>query len=128
MLTGWLDTVAEADGYYLGGVVTPNETTLRNVLGIQEGLLDRHSAASGEMAAAMAAGCRERFKTDYALAVGRFPEFDPSAAEPKPVCVALADSHGVKIDRFPFPSDPALLKIFCGKRALNMVRLVMVNR
>ena len=75
----------------------------------------------------MAASCRKRFGADFALAVGRFPEFDPSASKPKPMFIALAAPDGLKVKSFPFAGHPATLKIFCAKRALNMVRLAMAR-
>ena len=75
----------------------------------------------------MAIGCRKRFGADYAVAAGKFPEFDPSAAEPKPVYFALAGPKGVEVEKFPFAGHPALLKTLSAKRALNMVRLRLLR-
>ncbi|MFQ6049182.1 MAG: CinA family protein, partial [Phycisphaerae bacterium] len=81
----------------------------------------------GELARAMALGCRRRFASDYALAVGGLPEFDPEAADPKPVFVALAAPNGVQLESFPFAGHPATLRVFCAKWALNMVRLALLE-
>jgi len=122
-----LDSVVEAEGYYLGGVVSASETALKRTLDVPSDLLARHAAQSGEVAAAMAAGCRERFGADYALAVARFPAFDPAVADPQPAYFALADAEGVTVKQFPYAGHPATLRILCAKRALNMVRLAMLN-
>ncbi|MEE8450486.1 MAG: CinA family protein [Thermoguttaceae bacterium] len=127
MVAGWLDGVPEANGYYLGGLVTPVDATLQNVLGIEADLLAKHASAGREMVVAMAAGCRRRFHSDYGLAVGRFPEFNASSREPKRVFIALADVDGVQVESFPFTGDPALLKIYSAKRALDLARLVMLG-
>ena len=127
LVTQWLDGVAEAEGYYLGGLVVPSEATLKNVLGLESELLERHSATSGEVARAMAVGCRRRFQSDYALAVGRFPESDAEAPEPKPLYFALATPQRVEVKAAPYAGHPATLTIFCAKRALNMVRLEMLE-
>lgn len=127
MVADWLGGVAEAAGYYLGGLVTPSDASLKNVLDVKPELLAGHPQPSGEVAAAMATGCRERFGTDYALAVGRFPKFDPSAPQPKPVFFALAAPDGVTVKKFPYAGHPATLKIFCAKRALNLVRLELME-
>jgi len=128
LVSDWLGDLAEAVGYYLGGMVVPGETSLTRALDVPAELIARHSAAGGEVARAMAGRCRERFGADYGLAVGRFPEFDASAAEPKPVFMALATAEGVRVKAFPFAGHPATLKIFCAKRALNLLRLEMLNQ
>ena len=127
LVAQWLDGVAEAEGYYLGGLVAASETALRNVLDVNGDLLAGHPAISGEVAAAMATGCRERFGADYTLAVGEFPQFDPSASKPQPAFFALATPDGVTVKKFPYAGHPATLKIFCAKRALDMVRLALLR-
>ena len=89
-------------------------------------VLAQHSPDSEEAVAAMAADCRRQFGTDYGLAVGRFPESDPKATRPKPFFVGLASPDGVEVESFPYAGHPATLKIFCAKRALNVVRLAML--
>ncbi|MBN2475912.1 MAG: CinA family nicotinamide mononucleotide deamidase-related protein [Pirellulales bacterium] len=127
MVAQWLGDAAEGKGLFLGGLVTTSAAALHDVLGVDQQLLAPHSATSAEAVAAMARSCRDRFGADYALAVGRFPEFDPTAAEPNPVFMALAVADGVQVKSYPFAGHPATLKIFCGKRALNTVRLAMLG-
>ena len=127
LVAEWLDSLPEAEGYYLGGVVVAGSKALAGVLGIEPELPARHLPAGSEVARAMAVGCRERFASDYALAVGRFPEFDPEAAEPNPVFFALATPGGTEVRQSPFAGHPATLKIFCAKRALNIVRLALLE-
>jgi len=80
-----------------------------------------------DLVAAMAAACRARFGSDYALGIGPFPKSDPAAAEPKPLFFALASAAGVTTKSVPFAAHPALLKILPAKQALNMVRLEMMK-
>jgi len=123
LIADWLGDVAEGDGYYLGGTVATSDAALE----VPPDLIARHTAASAEVAQAMAASCRRRFNADYALAVSRFPEFDSSASKPNPMFVALADANGVQVKSFPYAGLPALLRIFCAKRALNVIRLAMLE-
>jgi len=127
LVAEWLDSLPEAEGYYLGGVVAAGSKALAGVLGVEPGLLARHLPAGSEVARAMAVACRERFASDYALAVGRFPEFDPEGAEPNPVFFALATPGGTEVKQSPFAGHPAWLKTFCAKRALNIVRLALLE-
>lgn len=130
LVADWLGGLARADGCYLGGVVVGAEQALRSVLGVGAELVKPSTPstpAGGELARAMALGCRRRFASDYALAVGGLPEFDPEAADPKPVFVALAAPNGVQLESFPFAGHPATLRVFCAKWALNMVRLALLE-
>ncbi len=127
LVAEWLDSVPEVEGHYLGGVVAAGNKALADVLGVEPELLARHLPAGSEVARAMALGCRERFASDYALAVGRFPEFDPEAAEPNPVFFALATPGGAEVKQSPFAGHPDWLKVFCAKRALNIVRLALLE-
>ncbi len=44
---------------------------------------------------------------------------------PAPFHLALASSDGVTAKSYPYAAHPAILKIFCAKRALNLVRLAI---
>jgi nicotinamide-nucleotide amidase len=123
----WMGEVAEAQTGYLGGIIVTDEHGLTRAGGVPQKLLSRHSAISGEVARAMAAGCRERFGADYGLAVTPFPRFGPTVSEPEPVFAALAGPKGVDIKPIPFAGHPATLKIYCAKQALNMVRLALLE-
>jgi len=127
MVADWLGSVDGAAGYYLGGTIAASHKALQRALDVSPELIAERSAVSGEVAAAMAANCRRRFGTDFGLAVTRFPVFDPLADEPKPIFFALATADGVKLKSVPFAGHPALLKIYCAKHAVNLVRLAMVD-
>jgi len=128
LLAQWLDGSHGADGQYLGGVVALDDAPLANLLDVDAGLLARADAADGEVVRAMATGCRTRFGADYGLAVGRFPAPAPNAESPLPFHVALAAPDGnVELHTFPYAGHPATLTIFCAKRALNVVRLALVE-
>lgn len=128
LVADWLGDVAEGVDYYLGGAIATSDAALTSALEVPTDLIARHTAASAEVAQAMAANCRRRFNADYGLAVSRFPEFDPSASKPSAMFVALADENGVEVKSFPYAGLPALLRIFCAKRALNVVRLAMLEK
>jgi len=127
LVAQWLDGAADSQACYQGGLVAASDANLMNLLDVDLKLLAAQSPASPTVVEAMAAGCRRRFGSDYALAVGSFPRFDPAAAVPKPVFIALADSRGVRVKGYPHAGHPALLKILCAKRALNMARLALMG-
>jgi len=125
LVAQWLGGAAEAETCYRGGVVATDGTALANLLGLKPDSLAGCSPTSGQVAEAMARGCRQRLAADYGLSIADFPEFDPEAAEPKQVSFGLATPQGVQFKEFPLAGHPATLKVFCAKRALNMVRLLL---
>ncbi|MFH1266918.1 MAG: CinA family protein, partial [Planctomycetota bacterium] len=127
LVADWLGNAGEAPGHFVGGVVVASESALERLLEVPGELIAQHTPTSAEVAQAMAAGCRRRFGADYGLAVSRFPRFDPTATAPEPMFVALAHEAGVEVKAFPFTGHPALLRVFSAKRALNLVRLTMLE-
>jgi nicotinamide-nucleotide amidase len=123
----WFSEVADAAGYFLGGIVVAGDGSLRSALDVPEQLVAQASADSGPLVSEMARRCRVQFGSDLALAVGRYPKFDPSRSEPDSVHFALADAGGVQVQSFPFAGHPALLKILNAKRAVNLVRLALLD-
>jgi len=128
LLADWLGGVAQSEGCYLGGLVVPDNGSLQRVLDVPAPLIARHSAAGPEVVQTMAANCRRLFGSDYGMAVSRFPQSDPRAPAPKPMFVALADAHGAEVKSFPYAGHPAWLRVFSAKRALNVVRLAMLEQ
>lgn len=123
LLADWLGEVPGSDGCLRGGLVVTSATALEAVLGVagDPSLSDRTRIE------AAARACRERLGADYALAVGPFPAGDPTAEPPQRVALALASANGVSVQEVPFASHPALLKIFGAKRALNLLRLSLLE-
>jgi hypothetical protein len=65
--------------------------------------------------------------SDYALAVGPFPPFDPAAAEPRPVHLALASPQGITTKTLAFAAHPAILRVYCAKHPLDHLRLALIK-
>lgn len=70
---GWIAEVVTATGgssaWFDRGFVTYSNRAKTEMLGVPEALLERHGAVSAEVAAAMAAGARERAAVACAVAV-----------------------------------------------------------
>lgn len=64
-----LTDIAGSSAYVEGGVVTYSNEAKLGMLHVPEAVLARHGAVSEAAAAAMAAGARRLFDTDYALSV-----------------------------------------------------------
>ena len=123
LLADWFGDVAAAEACYRGGLVVTSAPALEATLGVtaDPALSDRTRME------AAARVCRERFASDYGLAVGPFPAWDPAAPQPKSVVLALATAEGVVVREVPFASHPDLLKILSAKRALNLLRLSLLG-
>ncbi|MCB2231546.1 competence/damage-inducible protein A [bacterium] len=69
LLGAAITSVHGASVYFKGGVLAyANDVKIRQ-LGVPADIIEQHGAVSEECAIAMAAGCRERFETDYALSI-----------------------------------------------------------
>ena len=124
---GWSGegTVGLYSQCFLGGLVVQNHKSLGRLLDLDQEISLNPPDCDVELSKIMAIACRRRFEADYALAVGRFPEFDPN--DPKPVNLALADDNGVMVKSIPFAGHPATLRIYIANHALNMLRLAMLG-
>jgi nicotinamide-nucleotide amidase len=127
LLADWLGDVVDGQGFYLGGVVVRDEAAARKMLDLPGDTPGGSADGQRRGVVAMASACRRRFAADYGLAVGPFPHFDPTARDPKPVFFAMATAEGVATKSMPFSAHPALLKALCGKNALDMLRLALLE-
>ena len=124
LIAHWFSQIEDAEGRFLGALVAAGDDCLRCVLGASG------SQAPGdgrEKVAETARRCRERFGADLGLAVGPFPKFDAARADPEPVHFALATAAETKTTSTPYTGHPALLKTLNAKRALNLVRLTLLD-
>lgn len=122
------ETLAGAAGFesaYLGGLVLPASAARHSALGID----DAASSVSAESAKAMAAATRERFQSDFALAVSEFPVLDPSALmSSAPLAyLALADRRNVEAHPLNLGGNPAILRSRTARSAMNLLRLRLLQ-
>ena len=93
-----LTSVAGSSDVFRGGIVAYANEVKAAELGVGEELLERHGAVSGEAAAAMAAGVRERLGADVALAVTGVAGPGGGSAE-KPVGLVYLHAAGPEGER-----------------------------
>ena len=119
--------VPGSSDYYLGGVVAYANAVKRDALGVPEALLHEHGAVSEPVARAMAAGARERFGADWAVALTGIAG-PGGGSDDKPVglvYIALASSAGVDVHRHVFPGDRVIIRLRAATAALNYLRLAL---
>lgn len=114
---------------YMGGVVAPTNAAKRELVFVEASLLSSAGPISAEVALAMADGCRQRFGTDFALAVTEVPEFDPAdpLATAPASFVALAHPQGHRVEQVQHFGDPAIAKSRTAKVAINLLRLHLLG-
>ena len=116
--------VPGASAVFLGGVVSYANAAKENFLGVRGETLRVHGAVSEAVAAEMAAGAREKFGADFALAVTGIA--GPGGGTPeKPVgtvFIALAAATGVTVKKFLNVWDRETFKQVTATQALERLR------
>jgi nicotinamide-nucleotide amidase len=124
--------VTDVDGHlecYRGSLVLPNKHALCTVLDLDPEALDRDGAVSEATARSMALACREKFSTDFALAITEVPAraTREPGAEPPLTWIALAGPESVRTCRHVLVGDWTIAKSRAVKQALNMLRLELTG-
>ncbi|HVT30917.1 MAG TPA: CinA family nicotinamide mononucleotide deamidase-related protein [Lacipirellulaceae bacterium] len=130
LVTQWL-AAADTTGKCLrGGLVAGDETTLACLLGVNA---TDDTISGPEAARAMARAIQQKTSADYGLGVTFYSGSGPDAASDRNIDqngalhVALASGDNVRAKSFPLGSHPAITKILSAKRALNVLRLALLN-
>ena len=129
LLSYRLTGVTGFDTCYKGGVVVPTHAAKRDMLGVDPLLLRSYGDISSEAAEAMAKGCRQKFGTNFALAVTEWVHFkadDPFAAVPASF-VALAGPKIVQVEKVQHFGDPEIARSRTAKTAMNLLRLHLIG-
>ncbi len=84
LLAARIADIPGSSEYFAGGVVSYSNEAKRDLLGVDQALLDEFGAVSAEVAEAMAIGALERFEADVAVAITGIAGPD-GGSEEKPV-------------------------------------------
>jgi nicotinamide-nucleotide amidase len=119
-----LTNVPGASEVFLGGVVSYANSAKETFLGVRAEDLRAHGAVSETVARAMAAGAREKFGSDFAVAVTGIA--GPGGGTPeKPVgtvFMALATPGGVEVRKLLNPWDRETFKQVTAQQAFEWLR------
>ncbi len=125
-----LTALGEFARSYTGGVVVPNDRAMSLMLNVPPDLISSAGALSEQVAAAMAQGCRERFGTDFALAVTECPVFHPERhTEKAPTTfMALAGDGLLETYEQTLLGDITLIRSRAAKAMLDLLRRHLLAR
>lgn len=110
-----------------GGAVVYATDTKSSVLGVDAPIIDRFGVVSEECAAEMARGARVLFGADIAVSTTGLADASPYAdgrgVEPGTVCIAVADSSGVRTEtvRFGAGHTRAYIRELAATRVMHML-------
>jgi nicotinamide mononucleotide (NMN) deamidase PncC len=90
--------------------------------GVLEGTVE-----PGTIVREMAIHCRERHESDYALALGPFPDAGEDKSTPRSVHFALAGPTETIAKTSRFAGHPDIRKPRAVKQALNLLRLTIME-
>jgi nicotinamide-nucleotide amidase len=129
MVAARLTSVPGSSDVFRGSIVAYADDVKQRELGIATELLEAHGAVSAEVAAAMAAGVRERLGVDVAVAVTGIAGPDGGTAE-KPVGLVhlhAASPGGEKAQRFELPGEREWIRTRTAAAALHLLRRVLAQ-
>jgi nicotinamide-nucleotide amidase len=124
LIGGRLTSVPGSSTVFPGGVIAYSNAVKIRDLGVREDTLARFGAVSAETACEMAAGVRQRFGTDFGLAVTGIAGPD-GGTEAKPiglVWIAAASESSIASESFRMTSERDAIREASVQMALDLLR------
>jgi competence/damage-inducible protein CinA-like protein len=124
-----LTSVPGSSDVFLGGVVAYADAVKAAELGVPEVVLKAHGAVSAEVAAAMAAGARERLRADVAVATTGIAGPGGGTAE-KPVGLVYLHAEGPEWSRgreLNLPGGREAIRVRATVAALHLLRTLLAQ-
>jgi nicotinamide-nucleotide amidase len=127
LLGGALTAGAGSSAFFRGGILAYADDVKHRLLGVPEDILQQFGAVSEETVRFMAAGCRHKLGTDYALAVSGISGPGGGSVD-KPVgttWLAVATPQRVYAGRYRFPADRDRNRLLTVAAAIDTLRRVL---
>jgi nicotinamide-nucleotide amidase len=124
-----ITTMPGSSDYYIGSVVAYANRIKETHLDVSHDTIDKHGAVSEEAVKEMARGIKEKFKTDYSIAVSGIAGPDGGTAE-KPVGTvwfAIAYKNAVFTKKLSLGNNRQRVIIETSLHALNNLRKILLQ-
>lgn len=123
MVGEWITAVPGSSVYFLGGVISYDNSVKERLLGVPAGVLRDYGAVSAESALAMAKGALSLLEADVALSVtGVAGPGGGSAAKPVGLTfIALVGPHIERVEQHIWTGDRQANREQSARRALSMI-------
>lgn len=118
-----LTAIPGSSEVYKGGIISYTNEVKEKLLGVDEELLTSCGAVSGEVAAAMAEGVRQRLCADVAVSVTGLagPGGDDYGNPVGTVYIGYADANDTQVERFLFSGDRETVRMQAIRAALQII-------
>ena len=123
LIAAALTGIAGSSGYFAGGVVSYSNESKRDLLGVEEAVLEAHGAVSAQVARAMAEGARTSFATSLAVSITGIARPDGGTSA-KPVgltYLSVTGPAGTEVRRVVWAGDRNANKWSSAGLALEML-------
>lgn len=129
MIASRLTEHSGSSDFFIAGYVTYTDKQKQEVLGVSRQLLEKHTAVSEPVAAAMAEGARQRSGAAYALSSTGYAgptggtEHDPAGT----VYLGVAGPAGTRVVRVRYGADRDRVRALATQGALDLLRKTLMK-
>jgi nicotinamide-nucleotide amidase len=127
LIAHWLGECTSLNDPFRAGLILRDVAGIANLSVIAADLAGMLGLANESVLKVIAQAARERFETDYVLAIGPFPA-GGTGNGPSTVTLAIAGPAEATTTSVPFAGHPDILKARTAKQALNWLRLLIRER
>jgi nicotinamide-nucleotide amidase len=127
LLASWLSEADPSGRVFRGGAVARTEPVMTRLAGLPDGLSIHPGEPMADLVRGLARQCQESYQTDFAIALGPFPDANPVATRPGDVYYAWAGPTGIEVRSTLYAGHPDILTSRTIKTALNGLRLTLLK-
>ena len=127
LMAQWLSEADPDRDTYVGGSVARHSAAMAQAAGMERTQILEGAVEPKTIVREMAIHCRERHATDYALALGPFPDAAEDKSTRRSVHFSLAGPAGAIAKTGRFAGHPDIRKPRAVKQALNLLRLTTMG-
>jgi PncC family amidohydrolase len=130
MLGEMITSIPGSSDYFKGGIISYSGEIKERLLGISHEIMIKYGQVSEQVAKAMAQGVRKKCLSDIGISITGIAG-PGGGSKGKPVglvYIALADEEQTIIQEHQLRKDRHTIRLRSARRALNMLRLYLINK